>query len=195
MKKTYTQKVIPALKEKFGHSNSFAVPKIERITLNAGVGRIVNNFNKGTVVKGAAVSDKKGEESAVADIIEEMTLITGQKPQIIRAKKSIAGFKLRKGMIVGIRTTLRGERMYDFLSRLIKIAFPRTRDFRGIDEKSVDKHGNITIGIREQIIFPEIPHDKVRKMWGMEVVITSNAKTREEGLELLRVMGMPFKKA
>ena len=183
-KENYIDKVIPALKEKFGYANVFAVPKLEKIVVNTGVGRIVNTF-KGS--EGAS-----GELSSIEDIIEEMTLITGQKPQIIRAKKSISGFKLRQGMISGLRVVLRGGRMYDFLARLRKIAFPRSRDFRGIYSKCVDEHGNMTIGIKEQMIFPDIPHDKVRKIWGMEITIVTNARIREEGLELLKQLGVPF---
>jgi len=180
------------MKEKFGYTNTYAVPRLEKIVINSGVGKIINT-RKGNEVA-------QGEESLVENIISELSLIAGQKPHIIKAKKSIAGFKLREGTISGIRVTLRGEKMYDFLSRIINVAFPRTRDFRGFNVnrgfnvKSVDKSGNMSIGIPEQIIFAEIPHDKVRQMWGMEVTIVTSAEDKEKGTELLRQFGMPFVK-
>jgi len=182
----YTKEVVPVMREKFGYKNIYAVPKIVKIVLNSGVGKTINaRKGKETV---------QNEEDLIKDLISEFALITGQKPQIIRSKKSISGFKLRQGMISGVRVTLRGRRMYDFLSRLINIAFPRSRDFRGLEEKSVDAGGNMTVGIQEQIIFPEIPHDKVRQIWGMEVSIVTTAKNREEGLGLLKQLGIPFKR-
>lgn len=182
----YREKVMPAFKEKFGYTNIFSIPKIEKIVINTGVGKLVN-ASKGT---NATTSEKE----IIADIAEDMMLITGQRPQVIRSKKSISGFKLREGTIAGLRVTLRGVKMHDFLIRLVNIIFPRTRDFRGLDEKSVDESGNMTIGIREQIAFPEIPHDRVRRIWGMEVTIATSAKTKKEGIELLRQIGIPFKK-
>jgi len=185
MQEKYKKDVVPALREKFDYGNIYAVPKVEKIVVNTGVGKMVN-ARKG---KETAETD----EGLIEDLISEFTLIVGQKPQIVRARKSIASFKLRIGMIAGVRATLRGARMYDFLGRLIHIAFPRTRDFRGLEKNSVDRSGNMTIGIREQIIFPEIPHDKVRQMWGMEVTIVTSAKNREEGTELLAQLGIPFR--
>lgn len=182
----YKKKVIPAMQAKFGCKNVYAVPRVVKVVVNSGVGKTINARKGG-------VSAQK-EEDLIKDLIDELSLITGQKPEVIRSKKSISGFKLRKGMISGVRATLRGRRMYDFLSRLINIALPRSRDFRGIEEKSVDKSGNLTIGIREQIIFPEIPHDKVRQMWGMEITAVTNTKTRKEGLELFRQLGVPFRR-
>lgn len=181
----YKEKVIPLFKDKFGYTNVLAVPKIEKVVINTGVGKLVNS-PKGTNVAAS-------ESDIVKDIMEDIMLITGQRPQITRAKKSIAGFKLREGTVAGLRVTLRKKAMYDFLSRLINISLPRTRDFRGLDENSVDEHGNMTIGIREQIVFPEIPHDRVRRIWGMEITIVTSAKTKEKGIELLRQIGMPFK--
>jgi len=184
LQEKYKEEVIPLMQEKFGYKNKNAVPKLGKIVVNSGVGKLINTR------RGKEVSE--GEEELIKDLIEEFTLVVGQKPQIIRAKKSIAGFKLRMGMISGVRVTLRGKRMYDFLSRIIDIAFPRMRDFRGLPEESIDKSGNMSIGIREQIIFPEIPHDKIRQMWGMEVTLVTSAENREEGVELLRLLGMPF---
>ena len=164
---------------------TYSVPKIQKIVINSGVGKMVN------VSKGKEIT--KGDEDIIKDLVSEFSLITGQKPQILRAKKSIAGFKLRAGMISGVRATLRGAKMRDFLSRLINIAFPRTRDFSGLEEKAVDKSGNLTIGIKEQIIFPEIPHDKARKIWGMEVTIVTSANNRQEGIKMLKELGVPFR--
>lgn len=184
LQEKYKNEVVSAMKEKFGYTNVYAVPKLQKIVVNSGVGKMIN------VRKGKEVVE--GDEKIIDDLISEFTLITGQRPQIIRARKAISGFKLRAGMISGVRVTLRGSRMYDFLTRLVRVAFPRTRDFRGVDAKSVDRSGNMTLGIREQIIFPEIPHDKVRQIWGMEVTIVTNAKNREEGVELLKQLGIPF---
>jgi len=186
LQKIYKEKVIPSLQEKFGYKNVYAVPKITKIIINSGVGRMINTR------KGKEVADS--DEGLIEGLISEFSLIAGQKPQIIRAKKSIAGFKLRAGTIAGVRATLRGGKMYHFVDRLINISLPRTRDFRGFEKKSVDESGNMTLGIPEQIIFPEIPHDKVRQMWGMEVTIVTSAKNREEGIELLGGLGMPFRK-
>ena len=185
LQEKYKKDVIPALREQFNYTNIHAVPKIEKIVVNSGVGKMIN------ARKGKETTDS--DEGVIEDLISEFTLIVGQKPEIVRARKSISSFKLRAGMIAGVRATLHGARMYDFLARLIHIAFPRTRDFQGLEKKSVDNSGNMTIGIREQIIFPEIPHDKVRQMWGMEVTIVTSAKSREEGLELLAQLGIPFR--
>lgn len=186
LQEKYSKETVPAMREKFGYKNIYAVPSVKKIVINSGVGKMIN------ARKGKEVT--QGEEGFIADIISELALIAGQKPHIVRAKKSISGFKLRAGMISGVRVTLRGKKMYDFLARLINIAFPRTRDFRGFRAGSCDESGNMTIGISEQIIFPEIPHDKVRQMWGMEVTIVTSAKNREEGAELLRQLGMPFQR-
>jgi large subunit ribosomal protein L5 len=186
LQEKYRKEAIPAMQKKFGYKNVYAVPRLEKIVVNSGVGKMIQT-RKGH-------EEKANEGKIIEDLLSEFALIAGQKPEVIRARKSIAGFKLRKGMISGVRVTLRGERMYDFLARLIHIALPRMRDFRGLEEKAVDSSGHITVGIREQIIFPEIPHDKARSLWGMEVTVVTSAKNREEGVELLKQLGMPFRK-
>ena len=175
LKKEYTDKIRPALKEEFGYDNDNAIPKLEKIVLNMGVG---DN-----------VQDSKRIRSAVS----ELEAIAGQKVVVNKAKKSIAQFKLREGMPIGCKVTLRGERMYEFLDRLVNIAMPRIRDFRGISDKSFDGRGNYALGIKEQIIFPEIEYDKVSKIRGLDVVICTTAKTDEEALALLKKFNMPFK--
>ena len=160
--------------EKFGYKNVMQLPKLEKIVLNMGLGE--------------AIANSKAMDNAV----EDMTIIVGQKPVITRAKKSIAGFKLREGMPIGVKVTLRGERMYEFLDRLISIALPRMRDFRGINPKSFDGRGNYTMGIKEQLIFPEIEYDKVDKIRGMDITVVTSAPTDEEAFELLKQLGMPF---
>ncbi len=164
----------PVLMERMSYGNGMQVPKLDKIVLNMGVGE--------------ASQDRKKIESAV----EEMTLIAGQKPVVTRARKSIAGFKLRDGMVVGCKVTLRGERMYEFLDRLINVALPRVRDFRGISGKSFDGRGNFSLGIKEQIIFPEINYDRVDQIRGMDVVICTTADSDDEARELLREFNMPF---
>ena len=164
----------PVLMERMNYDNGMQVPKLDKIVLNMGVGE--------------ASQDRKKIESAV----EEMTLIAGQKPVLTRARKSIAGFKLRDGMVVGCKVTLRGERMYEFLDRLINVALPRVRDFRGISGKSFDGRGNFSLGIKEQIIFPEINYDRVDQIRGMDVVICTTADSDDEARELLREFNMPF---
>ena len=176
LKEKYLKEVVPALTEKFNYSSVMAVPKVDKIVLNMGVGD--------------AVSNAKNLDEAV----EELTLISGQKPVITRAKKSIAGFKLREGMPIGCKVTLRGERMYEFLDKLISISLPRVRDFRGVPKNSFDGRGNYTLGVKEQLIFPEINFDKVNKIRGMDIVFVTTAKTDEEGHELLAQLGMPFHK-
>ena len=171
----YRDNVIPQLTEKFGYSSVMAVPRIEKITLNMGVGE--------------AVGDKKIMENAVAD----MTRIAGQKPVVTRARKSVAGFKIREGWPIGCKVTLRADRMYEFLDRLINIAIPRIRDFRGLSAKSFDGRGNYSMGVREQIIFPEIDLDKVNKITGMDITLVTSARTDTEARSLLKLMGMPFK--
>ena len=174
LSESFNSEVKPALMSHFKYSNEMQVPKLEKIVINMGVGE--------------ASQDKKKIESA----LEEMTLISGQKPIITRARKSIATYKLRDGMIVGCKVTLRGDRMYEFLDRLVNIALPRVRDFRGISPKSFDGRGNFALGIKEQIVFPEINYDKVDKIRGMDVIICTTAETDEEGLELLKGFNMPF---
>lgn len=176
MKDVYLNEVTPGLMQKFNYSTVMQVPRLEKIVINMGVGDAVGN--------------SKLLDSAVADLEQ----ITGQKPVITRAKKSIAGFKLREGMPIGVKVTLRGERMYHFLDKLVNVALPRVRDFRGVSNKSFDGRGNYTLGLREQLIFPEIEYDKIDKMRGMDVVIVTTANTDEEARELLTQLGMPFVK-
>ncbi|BAB03865.1 50S ribosomal protein L5 [Halalkalibacterium halodurans] len=176
LKEKYQKEIVPSLTEKFNYSSVMAVPKLEKIVVNMGVGDAVQN---------AKALDKA---------VEELTEITGQKPIITKAKKSIAGFKLREGMPIGAKVTLRGERMYEFLDKLISVSLPRVRDFRGISKKAFDGRGNYTLGVKEQLIFPEIDYDKVDKVRGMDVVIVTTASTDEEARELLSQMGMPFQK-
>ncbi|MBB5322289.1 50S ribosomal protein L5 [Marinobacter oulmenensis] len=175
-KEQYTQEVVPALQKEFSYRNSMEVPRIEKITLNMGVGE--------------AVGDKKLIESAMADLER----LAGQKPVITKARKSVAGFKIREGWPIGCKVTLRGERMWDFFDRLVHIAVPRIRDFRGLNPKSFDGRGNYSMGVREQIIFPEIDYDKVDKVRGLDITITTSAGTDDEGRELLKAFGFPFKK-
>ncbi|OIJ15461.1 50S ribosomal protein L5 [Anaerobacillus arseniciselenatis] len=176
LKEKYQNEIVPSLVEKFNYSSVMAVPKIEKIVVNMGVGD--------------AVSNAKALDKAV----EELTQITGQKPLITKAKKSIAGFKLREGMPIGAKVTLRGERMYQFLDKLIAVSLPRVRDFRGISKKAFDGRGNYTLGVKEQLIFPEIDYDKVDKVRGMDIVVVTTANSDEEARELLTQMGMPFQK-
>ena len=175
LKEYYRSEVVPALKERFNYANVMQVPKIEKVVVNIGVGE--------------AVGDPKALEAAVRDL----ETITGQKAVITRAKKSIAAFKLRAGMAIGCKVTLRGDRMYEFLDRLISISLPRVRDFRGLNPKSFDGHGNYSFGVTEQLIFPEIDYDQIDKVRGLEVTITTTAKTDEEGFELLKQLGIPFR--
>ncbi len=174
MKSRYDETIVKALTEKFGYTNRFAVPKIEKITLNMGVGE--------------GSQDKKKVQVALA----EMEQIAGQKPVITKAKKSIAGFKLREGMPIGVKVTLRGAQMYEFLDRLVTIAMPRIRDFRGLNPKSFDGRGNFAMGLKEQIIFPEISYDQIDTVRGMDVIVTTSANTDDEARELLRLFGFPF---
>ncbi len=170
----YDNEVVPAMIEKFGYANKLAVPKIEKIVVNMGLGEAKENSK----ILDAAVSD--------------LTQIAGQKPIITKAKKSIAAFKLREGMPIGCKVTLRGEKMYSFADRLISVALPRVRDFRGVSANSFDGRGNYTLGVKEQIMFPEIRYDKIDKVRGMDIVFVTTAKTDEEARELLRLFGMPF---
>ena len=173
-RKLYEDTIAKAMIEKFGYKNLLEVPRIEKIVLNMGVGE--------------ATQDKKRVEQAAS----EMELIAGQKPVITKAKKSIAQFKLREGMPIGVKVTLRRERMYEFLDRFITIALPRVRDFRGLNPKSFDGRGNYACGLKEQIVFPEISYDRVDKVRGMDVIVTTTAKTDDEARELLRLFGFPF---
>jgi large subunit ribosomal protein L5 len=175
MKEIYQEKVIPALMKRFNYRNKMEVPKLEKIIINMGLGEAIQNI--------------KILDSAVL----ELSQIAGQKPIITKAKKSIAQFKLRTGMPIGCMVTLRKERMYEFFNRLVNVALPRVRDFKGLSGKSFDGRGNYALGLREQLIFPEILYDKIDKVKGMNIVIVTTAKTDEEGKELLRLLGMPFR--
>lgn len=174
LKAAYKDTFRAALKEEFGYKNDMQLPRLEKIVLNMGVGE--------------AVADSKKIKSAEAD----MTSIAGQKPVITRAKKSIAGFKVREDMPLGVKVTLRGDRMYDFLDRLVTVAMPRIRDFRGVSGKSFDGRGNYAMGLKEHIVFPEIDYDKIDQVWGMDIVICSNAKSDNEARALLKQFNMPF---
>lgn len=175
LKTYYEQTVVPGLMEKFNYKNIMQVPKLEKIVLNMGLGEAIHNIK---ILDSAA---------------EELKAIAGQKPVIRRAKKSIAAFKLREGMPVGCMVTLRKMRMYDFLNKLVNVALPRVRDFKGVSGKAMDGHGNYSLGITEQIIFPEIDYDKIDKIKGLNITIVTSAKTDAEGKELLKLMGMPFR--
>ncbi|GEK89793.1 50S ribosomal protein L5 [Alkalibacterium putridalgicola] len=176
LKEKYNSDVRPSLVEKFEYSSVMEAPKVEKIVINMGVGE--------------AVSNTKNLDKAV----EELTLISGQKPVVTRAKKSIAAFRLREGMPIGTKVTLRGDRMYDFLDKLVTVSLPRVRDFRGVSKNAFDGRGNYTLGIKEQLIFPEVNYDDVDKVRGMDIVIVTSANTDEEARELLGQMGMPFQK-
>ncbi|MCT1579181.1 50S ribosomal protein L5 [Oceanobacillus kimchii] len=176
LKQKYQDEIVSSLMDKFNYNSVMEVPKIEKIVINMGVGDAVQN--------------SKALDSAV----EELSLISGQKPLITRAKKSIAGFRLREGMPIGAKVTLRGERMYEFLQKLVAVSLPRVRDFRGISKKAFDGRGNYTLGVKEQLIFPEINYDKVSKIRGMDIVVVTTSNTDEEARELLAQLGMPFQK-
>ncbi|MDD2591532.1 MAG: 50S ribosomal protein L5 [Erysipelotrichaceae bacterium] len=176
LKEKYLKEIVPALQKQFNYSSIMQVPKVEKVVINMGVGD--------------AIANAKALEEAVA----ELTMIAGQKPVITKAKKSIANFKLREGMAIGCKVTLRGERMYEFLDKLVNISLPRVRDFRGISKNAFDGRGNYTLGVKEQLIFPEINYDKVNKVRGMDIVIVTTAKNDEEGRALLSGIGMPFEK-
>jgi large subunit ribosomal protein L5 len=175
LKELYKTQVVPALIEEFGYANVMQVPRVTKITLNMGVGE--------------GVGDKKQIDSAVADL----QMISGQKPVVTKARKSVAGFKIREGWPMGTKVTLRHDRMWEFMDRLVDIALPRVRDFRGINGKSFDGRGNYSMGVREQIIFPEIEYDKVDKLRGMDITITTTARTNEEGRALLKALAFPFR--
>ncbi|KAB2329231.1 50S ribosomal protein L5 [Cytobacillus depressus] len=176
LKEKYVKEITPALMSKFNYKSVMQVPAIDKIVINMGVGDAVQN---------AKALDKA---------VEELALLSGQKPVVTRAKNSIAGFRLREGMPIGAKVTLRGERMYEFFDKLVSVSLPRVRDFRGISKKSFDGRGNYTLGVKEQLIFPEIDYDKVNKVRGMDIVIVTTANTDEEARELLTQFGMPFQK-
>ncbi|MGH9620749.1 MAG: 50S ribosomal protein L5 [Bryobacteraceae bacterium] len=175
LREHYLKSVVPALNKDFGYGNPMAVPKLEKVSINIGLG------------------EASGNSKLMDSAVNELTAIAGQKPVITKAKKSIAAFKLREGMSIGCMVTLRGDRMYEFLDRLMNVALPRVRDFRGVSPKSLDGRGNYTLGLKDQLIFPEIDYNKVDKVKGMNVSITTTAKTDAEGVALLRHLGMPFR--
>ncbi|MDA8212661.1 MAG: 50S ribosomal protein L5 [Clostridia bacterium] len=175
LKEKFRSEVSPALMQKFGYKNVMEIPKLDKVVINMGLGEAIQN--------------PKAIDSAVVDL----TKISGQKPIVTRAKKSIAGFKLRENMAIGTKVTLRGDRMYQFVDKLLNVALPRVRDFRGVSPKSFDGRGNYTLGLKEQLIFPEIEYDKVEKLRGMDITFVTTAKSDEEARELLRLMGMPFR--
>ena len=174
LKEKYLNEVVPGLQEQFKYTNVMAIPKLDKVVINIGLGEVTQN------------------PKALDAAINDLTLITGQKPVVTKAKKSIAGFKLREGMPVGVKVTLRGDRMYEFVDRLVSVSLPRVRDFRGVSPKSFDGRGNYSLGLKEQLIFPEIEYDKIDKIRGMEIVFATTAKTDEEGRALLKLLGMPF---
>ena len=175
LKETYIKKIVPAMTKEFGYSNPMAVPKVQKISVNIGLGEATGNSK---LMDGA---------------VNELSQIAGQRPVINKARKSIAAFNLREGMAIGCSVTLRGDRMYEFLDRLVSVTLPRVRDFRGVSSKSFDGRGNYTLGIKDQLIFPEIDYNKVEKTKGMNICITTTAKTDAEGLALLKHLGMPFR--
>jgi len=175
LRERYRKEVVPALMRDLGYTNSLAVPRLERVVLNMGLGEATQN------------------PKIIDSAVEELTAITGQKPVVTKAKKAISNFKLREGMPIGAMVTLRGERMYEFLDRLVNVGLPRVRDFKGVPDRSFDGRGNYSLGLREQVIFPEINLDKVDKIKGLTVVICTTARTDAEGKALLRALGMPFR--
>lgn len=177
LKERYRQEIVPQMMKRFDYKNVMQVPRLEKIVINMGVGEAIQN--------------PKALEAAVNDLAQ----ITGQRPVITKARKSIAAFKLRSGMKIGCKVTLRGDRMYDFFEKLVNVVLPRVRDFRGVSPRSFDGRGNYTLGLREQVIFPEIDYDKIDKIRGMDITIVTTAKNDEEARELLRQMGMPFREA
>jgi len=174
LKEKYEKEIAPAMMQKFNYKSVMQIPKLEKVVVNMGLG------------------DAKDNAKALDSAVSELALVTGQKPIVIKARKSVAAFKLRKGMNVGAKVTLRGDRMYQFVDKLLNVALPRVRDFRGVSTKSFDGRGNYAIGIKEQLIFPEVDYDKVEQIRGMDIVLVTTAKTDEEAKELLRLFGMPF---
>ena len=181
LKEKYKKEVIPQMMEKFGYKNTMTVPKIEKVTVNTGFGRLIS---------GKTSEEQKKIYKAILD---DLTLICAQRPVLTRAKKSIAAFKTRQGMPIGAMVTLRERKMYDFLERVVHIALPRSRDFQGINPKSFDKEGNLTIPIKEHVIFPEVSPEKTKMIFGFEITVVTTAKTREEGTELLKLVGFPIR--
>lgn len=176
LKEKYTKEIMPKLQEKFGYKNNMQIPKMEKVVLNVGFGR----HNK--------------DKDYIANVVKTLTDITGQKPVLTKAKKSISSFKIREGMTIGATVSLRGERMYDFVEKLVNLTFPRVRDFRGISNKGIDRTGNFTVGIKESSAFGEVKAEDLEKIHGLEISIATTAKNREEGLELFTLIGFPFKK-
>ncbi len=182
LKEKYNKEAVSAMMKSFGYKNKMAVPRIEKTVVNIGFGKEIINKS----------SDE--QKKLIDNLSNDIALICGQKPSLTKAKKSISGFKLREGMPIGLRATLRGSKMYDFLNRLVNIALPRSRDFNGIALKSFDQNGNLNIGIKEHIIFPEVSSEKLKSIFGFEITVKTTAKTKEEGVELLKLMGFPVKK-
>ncbi len=172
----YRKEVIPAMQKKFGIENVMAVPKIEKVVINVGIGKVTK------------------DDKFIAKIVRDLGLLSGQKPVFRKAKQSISGFKSREGTNIGLVVTLRGKRMYDFVDRLIHVALPRSKDFRGIEQKNFDKSGNLNLGIKEHSIFPEIHYESLKDIFGLEITVVTTARNRERGIELLRLMGFPIKK-
>jgi large subunit ribosomal protein L5 len=181
LKEKYNKEVLPKMKEEFGYKSSMAVPKIEKVVVNTGFGRLVAGQTGGE------------REKIEKRVLNDLSLITGQKMVLREAKKSIASFKTRKGMPIGASCVLRRKKMYDFLERLIHIALPRSRDFKGIDPKAVDQNGNLTVGVKEHIIFPEVSPEQAKQIFGLEITVVTTADNREEGLKLFRLLGFPIK--
>ncbi|MDP2930138.1 MAG: 50S ribosomal protein L5 [bacterium] len=180
-KEKYNKEIIPAMMEKFGYKNRMAVPQIEKVVVNSGFGRLIV----------ALAGDE--QKKTIQNFIDDISLICGQKPVLTKAKKSIASFKLRQGLVIGVKATLRGPKMEDFIDRLVGFVLPRTRDFKGLDPKSVSQQGDLSIGFKEQIAFPEISQENIKRIFGLEVVIHTTAKNKEEGIGLLKLLGFPFK--
>ena len=176
LQEKYKKQIVPRMKEKFGYKNNLEVPKLEKVVVNVGFGRHAK------------------EKVYIENVQDAMSRMTGQKPVLSKARKSISSFKIREGQTIGASVTLRGKKMYDFVERLANISFPRVRDFRGIDSKSIDRLGNLTVGFKEHLAFPEIRGDEVENIFGLEVCLSNTAKSRDEGLELFSLMGFPFKK-
>lgn len=181
LKEKYKKEVIPAMMKKFGYKNAMAVPKIEKAIVNFGIGKILES------------ADPSKKKSITESFLSDFSLICGQKPVLTKAKQSIAGFKIRKGSTVGIKVSLRKNRMYDFLERLTNLSLPRLRDFQGISQKAIDQGNNLTIGVKEHIVFPEIKPEKVKRIFGLQVTVVSNAEKKEEAVELFKLMGFPIK--
>ncbi|HBT46535.1 MAG TPA: 50S ribosomal protein L5 [Peptococcaceae bacterium] len=177
LKEKYLKEIRPAMQSKFGYRNIMEIPRLEKIVVNMGIGEATQN------------------PKALDGAVEDLMTITGQRPVVTKAKKSIAAFKLRKGNKIGCKVTLRGDRMYEFLDRLVNVALPRVRDFKGVSPNSFDGRGNYTLGLREQLIFPEIEYDKIDQVRGMDITVVTTAKTDEEAMELLRLFGMPFRES